>query len=228
MTKLNKRVSVAAALAGAAMIALTGATAGVAEAKKLPGATKTRSFDEGKVTMRLFDESYTVRRAVTHVPTSREVWVSGKVAVTTSGDVKGGNVRAGYLVGCQLGFGADSGAGVGGEFDFLKLPATPVPDDEILGALDDAFTPNAGVRGGFTLAPGQAVYVPVIKASAGGREADSFNFGAARGGVAYSQERFGVDGCAGHASARAMVTVRVGTPTFKGNITMYGKPFSLG
>ncbi len=215
MIQLNKRVLSGAALAGAAMIAVTGATAGVAEAKKLPGASKTRSFDEGQVTMRLFDESFTVRRAVTNVQTSREVWVSGKVVVNTSGDVEGGNVRAGYIVGCQLTFGAEGGGGGGVGYNWGG---------------DDAGTSNqdANVGGGVSLSPGEAVYVPVINAAVGGEAVDSFDFTKARGGMAYSQERFGVDGCAGRASARAMVTVRVATPTFKGNITMYGKPFSLG
>nr|WP_308469738.1 hypothetical protein [Gordonia spumicola] len=34
--------------------------------------------------MRLYDESATISRAVTNIPTSREALVSGKIAVTTS------------------------------------------------------------------------------------------------------------------------------------------------
>lgn len=224
MTTISKRVMTGAAVAGAALIAVTGITAGTAEAKKLPGATKTKSFEEGTVQIRLYDESYTIRRAVTNVPTSREVWVSGKVRVNTSGAVKGGNVNAGYLVGCQLNFGASGG--VGGT---MVAPNTPggwglKADGE------GPFSPKnmPGGSGAFTLSPGQAAYVPVIKMAVGGNDVNSFDFGSARGGMAYSQERFGVDGCAGHAEAMAKVTVRVSTPTFRGNITMYGKPFSLG
>ncbi|MCK0439711.1 MspA family porin [Gordonia alkaliphila] len=216
MKNLTKRVVAPVAVAGAAMIALTGVTAGVAEAKNLPGATKTRSFDEGSVTIRLFDESARITRAVTNVPTSREVQVSGKVAVTTKGGVKGGNINVGYLVGCQLSFDAGGGVSGGGTYTFNPSGnASP-------------FAPSGGVTGTAAIAPGQAVYVPVIKASIGGNPVNSFDFNNARGGVAYSQERFGVDGCAGYAEAMAKVTVKVSTDTFKGNITMYGKPFSLG
>lgn len=213
MKNLNKRVVAGAAVAGAALIAVTGATAGVAEAKSLPGASKSRSFDGGSVNIRLYDESARITRAVTNIQTSREVWVSGKVRVTTSGDVKGGNINAGYLVGCQVNFGA-KGSGDAGVSNKGWSTFDPTPD--------------ASVGGGFTLSPGEATYVPVIKTTIDDEAVNSFDFGDARGGVAYSQERFGVDGCAGYASAMAKVTVKVATDTFKGNITMYGKPFSLG
>ncbi|MFT3715941.1 MAG: MspA family porin [Gordonia sp. (in: high G+C Gram-positive bacteria)] len=225
MSNVKKRVLSGAAVAGAALVGIAGITAGAAEAGKLPGATKTRSFDAGSVTIRLFDESYKITRAVTNVPTSREVFVSGKVRVTTSGDVKGGNIGVGYIVGCQLNFGASANGGAGVDIDNT---------DAITGAISSGtFTPatpspSGGVGGGFSLSPGQAAYVPVIKANVGGNSVDSFNFGDATGGVAYSQERFGVDGCAGHAEAVAKVTVKVSTDEFKGNISMYGKPFSLG
>ena len=214
MKNLNKRVAAGVAVAGAALIAVTGATAGLAEAKPLPGASKSRSFDAGSVNIRLYDESARITRAVTNVPTSREVWVSGKVRVTTSGDVKGGNINVGYLIGCQLNFGAGADGGAGVEYG-------PLQDSPEL-------DPSAGVSGAFELSPGEAKYVPVIKTTINDEAVNSFNFGNARGGVAYSQERFGVDGCAGHAEGMAKVTVKVATDTFKGNITMYGKPFSLG
>ncbi|UQE75863.1 MspA family porin [Gordonia sp. PP30] len=220
MKNLNKRVVTVAAVAGAALVAVTG-TAGVADAQKLPGATKTRSFDEGSITMRLYDESARIERAVTNVPTSREVWVSGKVAVTTKGGVKGGNINVGYLIGCQLNFGASVGGS--GQYD---VPFGPLAAQDAKPGWNSDNVP--GVNGGFELSPGKAAYVPIIKTSINGNDVNSFNFNQARGGVAYSQERFGVDGCAGHAEGMAKVTVRVATDTFKGNITMYGKPFSLG
>lgn len=218
MTNMKKRVVIGMAVAGAAVVATTGITAGAAEAGKLPGASKTRSVEGGSVSIRLYDESYRITRAVTNIPTSREVWVSGKVRVTTSGDVKGGNINVGYLIGCQLEFGAGANGGAGAEIKDWKEPKP---------------TPSLGGGAGFTLGPGQAGYVPVINAAVTTSNGDddvanSFDFGDARGGVAYSQERFGVDECAGYAQGMAKVTVKVSTATFKGNVTMYGKPFSLG
>lgn len=217
MTTIKSRVLAGAALASAAVIGVTGISAGDAHAGKLPGFTKNKKLGEaGSVTIKLTDESVRITKAVTNVPTSREVWLSGKVRVSTAGEVQGGNVAVGYVVGCQLNFGASGGAG----------------GDLSAGMQDGSFGPNdpqaednpIGTSAGFTLSPGEAKYVPVIKLG----EVDSFNFSSARGGVAYSQERFGVDGCAGYAEAMAKVTVQVSTDTFKGNVTLYGKPFSIG
>ena len=69
----------------------------------------TRTLVDGTpVTVQLFDEYVNVQRAVTNVQTSREVWVSGKVKVTVGGKAEGGSVNAGYLVGCQVNFGASA------------------------------------------------------------------------------------------------------------------------
>lgn len=225
MQKTTKsRLTAYTLAAGVALIA-SSSLAGGADAQTLPGGTKTAQLGGGdSVTIKLFDESATVKRAVTSVPTSREVWVSGKVRVTTSGDVKGGNVTAGYVVGCQLNTGAKGGGsgGLGTSFDPSALPKQQLP-----------FTPpkpldGTGGSGTVAIAPGQAAYVPVIRTSINGNAVDSFSFRDKSGGVTYSQERIGVDGCAGFAEARAMVRVKVATDTFKGNVTLYGKPFSLG
>ncbi|AVL99761.1 hypothetical protein C6V83_05190 [Gordonia iterans] len=216
MKRMNKRAAAGAAVAGAALIAVSGVTAGTAEAGKLPGGFKQKNLGDGNsLSIRLYDESVQITRSVANNHFSREVFVSGKVRVTTAGDVKGGNINVGYLVGCQVTFGAGAGA-EGGVEQGLTEGATPEP--------------SLGADAGFKLGPGQAGYQPVISAKVGDDDevTNSFNFGNARGGVAYSQERFGVDGCAGHASAVAKVTVRVATDTFKGNVTLYGKPFSLG
>lgn len=218
---MNKRVvrglTASAAIAGAVVVGAT--TAAPANAFALPGAVKTKNLGEGSVTIRLFDESARISRAVTNIPTSREIMVSGKVRVTTSGAVKGGNINAGYVVGCQVNFGA--GVGAKGQID---------------GALDKksgeyAFKLNqekSGGSGQIELSPGKAAYVPVVNTVIGDDTVNSFTFKGAQGGVAYSGERFGVDGCAGYAQAQARVTVKVSTDTFKGNVTLYGKPFSIG
>ncbi|MEJ9078743.1 MULTISPECIES: MspA family porin [Gordonia] len=209
--KKNSRILAVAGVVGAAAMAFTGVAAGHADAGKLPGSFKHKNLGDGNgITIRLYDESVRVSRAVTNIPTSREAWVTGKIAVSTTGDIEGATITAGYLVGCQLNFGADAGAGTG----------------DI--ALDSPSLEGASGTGGFNLGPGEAGFYPIIKASVDGEDVNSISFANGRGGLAYSQERFGVDGCAGHASARALVKVQVSTDTFKGNVTTYGKPFSLG
>ncbi|MGB3699076.1 MAG: MspA family porin [Gordonia sp. (in: high G+C Gram-positive bacteria)] len=216
---MNKRVvrglTASAAIAGAVVVGAT--TAAPANAFALPGAVKTKNLDGGSVTIRLYDEAARVSRAVTNIPTSREVMVSGKVRVTTAGGVKGGNINAGYVVGCQVNFGA--GVGAHGKI-------TGGPTDE--GYAFSASPKDFGGTGQIELSPGKAAYVPVVSTVIGDDTVNSFTFKGAQGGVAYSGERFGVDGCAGYAQAQARVTVKVSTDTFKGNVTLYGKPFSIG
>lgn len=224
--KFARRGAAVAAAVGAVAVGLSSLGAGAAAAGPLPGGTVNKTFANGAgVTIQLYDEFVNVQRAVSNVPTSREAWVSGKVRVTTRGGAEGGAITAGYLVGCQLNFGANAGAGAGGK--------TELTDGKLFDGAGEwtgleRSNPNAtlsaDVTGGFTLGPGQAAFVPVI--NTGG--ANSFNFTSGTGGVAYSQERFTVNGCAGHAEAKALIQVQVSTDDFKGNVSLWGKPFSLG
>lgn len=211
---ITRRVVAAAGLTGAVAMGLTSLAAGGATAGSLPGGTVTRTLVDGTpVTVTLFDEYVNVQRAVSNVPTSREVWLSGKIKVTVGGKAEGGSVNAGYLVGCQVNFGASAGGDAG---------------------IDSSGTGAAGGSAGFTLGPGQATYFPIIETTSGTDTAyedyhvNSYSFKGKKGGVVYSQEKFGLDGCAGYASAKAKVKVTVSTDAVKGVITLYGKPFSIG
>lgn len=208
---------------------------GQAEAASLPGVQKSRSVPGGEIAISVFDQRYSIQTPVTNVPTSREVLVSGKVRVRTSGEIEGATVTPGYLIGCQLNFGASSSASgaittVEDDQASISVPtfdpvtgaptgtqSVPVPVDK-----------GSALKAGFTLAPGAAKFVPVIKTSINGSTVSSFTFSGNNGGVAFSQERFGVDGCAGFAQARPIVNVKVASDTFKGSVTLYGKPFSIG
>jgi len=232
MSRKQKSAALAAALVVASVAVGTVAGAGTADAGKLPGASGTKKVGGGKVTIRLFDEYSSIQRAVTNVPTSREVWLSGKVKVTTAGDIKGATVTPGYLVGCQLSFNAGMGSSIGVTTDEDSQLSTTVnvPTQngtvpiEINTPIDDSSGASAKVK----IKPGQVKFQPVINANVGGDVTNSFTFTNGVGGVTYSQQKFGVDGCAGFAEARAIVNVKVSTDDFKGNITLYGKPFSIG
>ncbi len=224
MKKINSRVAAGVGLAGAAVMGLTSLGAGGAVAGPLPGGFVTKTLVDGTpVTVRLSNEFVNVQKAVTNVATSREVWMSGKVTVTVGGKAEGGSIAAGYLVGCQVNFGAGAEGGAGATF-------TPQTDGTVTAAPSE----STGAKAGFTLGPGEASYVPIIDTTSGDSTAykdynvSDYTFKGARGGVAYSQEKFGLDGCAGYASAKAKVKVTVSTDSVKGVITLYGKPFSLG
>ncbi|MFM9379080.1 MspA family porin [Gordonia sp. VNK21] len=224
--------------------AATVLTAGAADAASLPGISKTKKAGGGSVSIRVYDQKSSIQQSVANNPFSREVWLSGKIKVTTGGDIEGASVTPGYLIGCQLNFGAQAGADSGITADGNALATalgdtaaavieaasgsapTTVPDFSDVVAPDDDST--NGPTAGFTLSPGDAKFVPVIRVKVGDEVTNSFTFAKGVGGVTYSQERFGVDGCAGFAEARTIVNVQVSTDTFKGNVTLYGKPFSIG
>lgn len=219
--KITRRAAAVAGAAGVAVMGLTSLGAGGAAAGPLPGGSVTKTLVDGTpVTIRLTNEYVNVQRAISNVPTSREVLLSGKVRVTVGGEAKGGSIKAGYLVGCQVNFGGGEGGTEGG----AKVPydGSAISDQEI------------GANASFSLGPGEAKYVPIIDQTSGDNTAyedynvSDYTFKGKTGGVAYSQEKFGLDGCAGYASAKAKIQVKVSTDAVKGIVTLYGKPFSLG
>ncbi|GGF34150.1 MspA family porin [Williamsia phyllosphaerae] len=225
-----RSVAAAAAIASVSAVALASLGAGNAAAGKLPGGFTTQTLADGtKVTVQLKDEFVTRARSGAANATTRNVWTSGKVLVTVGGSgATGGSVNAGYIVGCQVDLSDGGSAGSGGSFGYEPGTAADPADNAI--ANSDT---NVAPTGSISIAPGAAKFVPVLDSGVGkyngGDTADStFSFAGKRGGIAYSQETFQVNGCAGYASAKASVTVKVSTDAVDGYVTLYGKPFSLG
>lgn len=215
-----RSVAAAAAIASVSAVALASLGAGNAAAGKLPGGFITQKLADGtSVSVQLKDEFVTRARSGAANATTRNVWVSGKVLVTVGGSgATGGGVNAGYLVGCQVDFSQGGSGGGSGNLSSLT---------------NNSGDTDAGANGSVTIAPGVAKFVPVLDSGVGkyndSEVADSsFEFAGKRGGIAYSQETFQVNGCAGYASAKAAVTVKVSTDAVDGYVTLYGKPFSLG
>jgi hypothetical protein len=212
-TSTKRRVGAAAGLAAVSAVALSSLGAGAAAAGPLPGGfTSSTLVDGTKVTVRLFDEFVDRRQPSTvALPTSRNVLVSGKVLVTVGGSgATGGAIDAGYIVGCQLNFGASADAAGG------------LNTEQLLGA-DSDFS-DSSIGSSFELSPGKANAVSVVKDG----DNTGFEFKGTRAGLAYSQEQFRVDGCAGFAEAKAYVKVKVSTDAVDGYVTLVGKPFSIG
>jgi hypothetical protein len=212
----SRRIAAAAGIAGVSAVALAAMGTGAAAAGPLAGGKTTQTLDDGtQVTVSLFGENATISPAMSAIPTSRNVWLDGKIAVNISGNAEGGNIEAGYVVGCQLNFGASAGASGGVN---AALPSTPG------GTITPV--PNAGGTAGFSLAPGEAKYVAFFSDEKGNNT--GFDFEGATGGLAYSQETFAVHSCAGFAEAKAYVKVTVETESTTGIVTLWGKPFSIG
>ncbi|MCX2962733.1 MspA family porin [Gordonia sp. Z-3] len=218
---ITRRAAAAAGVAGVAVMGVTSLGAGGAAAAPVPNTTITKTLVDGTpVTIQLFGQNANITQPLIPFPTTREVWVSGKVRVTVGGEAEGGTVSAGYIVGCQVsvGLGAEGGVTGGAE-------ATPNTDGGVDVAPDGAGTAGASI----SLGPGEAGYVPIVQEADSDDDAvNSYTFTGNRGGVAYSQEKFGVTGCGGYAEAKAKIKVTVSTDSVKGVITLYGQPFSLG
>lgn len=222
MKKINKRVAATAGAAGAVVIGLASLGAGGAAAAPLPNKTMTKTLMDGtKVTVSLTGQNVVVQRAVTNVVTSREVWGSAKVKVSINGKADGGTIKAGYQVGCQVNFGAGAGADGGAS-------AAPSANGGV------TVTPSAGANAGVTLGPGQVSTYWIINTTSGDSTAyknynvNDYTFKGNSGGVAFSQEKFGVDGCAGYAQGRVIASVTVNTDAVKGVVGIASAPFSLG
>ena len=224
---ITRRVVAAAGLAGAVAMGLTSLGAGGATAGPLPGGTITKTLVDGTpVTVQLFDEYVNVQRPISNVPTTREVWLSGKVRVTVGGKAEGGSIKVGYDVGCQVNFGGPdvSVPGVSGGVDYSD------PSNVTAGGGLDGDSVGAGV----SLGPGEVNRVWLINETSGSDtsykdyELNAYSFKGQKGGVAYSQQQFKVESCAGYAAARAFVQVTVSTDAVKGVVVLNGKHFSLG
>lgn len=189
-----------------------------AAAGPLPGASAKADLGGGTTMVaRLDDErvSYATGR-VAAIPTSREVWVSGKIRVGLTGSANGGVVKGGYVVGCQvnlLGSSTSGNAGVNSS-----------------GAVTG---PTLGST--LTLGPGQAAYVPIINQTNSMVDStndfykiNGYSFQGTKASVVYSQEPLRLNGCAGYAQARARVTIQVSTPTARSETVLWGRPFSIG
>lgn len=225
---ITRRVAAVAGVAAAAAVGMTSLAAGGALAGPVPGGKVTKTLADGTpVTVALYDQNVNIQRAVTNVQTSREIWASGKVSVTVGGKAEGGSIKAGYLVGCQVNFGASAGVDTGiSTGDTSGFPDADTANNTPGGTA----TSDAGV----TLGPGAVKTLWLINTTSGSDTAyDSYNvndysFKGNSGGVQYSQEQFGVDGCAGYASAQPIVQVTVSTKSVKGVVTLRGAAFSLG
>ncbi|KSU58465.1 MULTISPECIES: MspA family porin [unclassified Gordonia (in: high G+C Gram-positive bacteria)] len=224
---ITRRVVAAAGLAGAVAMGLTSLGAGGATAGPLAGGTITKTLVDGTpVTVQLFDEYVNVQRPISNVPTTREVWLSGKVRVTVGGKAEGGSIKVGYDVGCQVNFGGGevSVPGVSGGLDY-----TDPSNVTVGGGLD-----GEEVGGGFSLGPGEVKRQWLVNETSGddtaykGYNVNAYTFKGQKGGVVYSQEQFKVESCAGYAAARAFIQVTVSTDAVKGVVALNGKPFSLG
>ncbi|EHI45790.1 hypothetical protein OPAG_04281 [Rhodococcus opacus PD630] len=222
----------AAGVVAAATVAIGLLSTGAANADTfvpLQDGNITQTLLDGTVvTVRQTGNSANISPSMGSTPLHRNVWASGTIDVSIDGGTaKGGTIDAGYIVACQLDFGGEASGGAEGGASWTDLQS----DSMTVGDLVD--TGNTAVGGGISIAPGEAKNVPILDVEYTddyGAEAhkSSFKFTGKSGGFTYSDETFGVSGCAGYAQARSYAKVTVSTDSVDGTVTLWGQPFSLG
>jgi len=223
---ITRRVVAGVSLAAVSAIGLSGLGAGGAVAGKVPGSTVTKKLVDGTpVKVELFGQNVRYKNSIVEsFNLTREVWVSGKVRVTVGGEAKGGNIAAGYIVGCQVNIGIGNTTSITGGVKSTLTPSSTGATVGTTGAIDPISNSTA-----LELGPGQAGFVPIIQETDDDDDAvNAYSFKGKKGGAAYKDETFRIEGCGGFAEAKAKVKVTVNTDAVKGVITVYGKPFSLG
>ncbi|MBV6761780.1 MspA family porin [Rhodococcus opacus] len=225
---INRKNGARLAAAGAAVAATVGfMSVGAANADTfvpLPGGSVTETLADGTVvTINLTDESANVSPSLGSTPLHRNVWVSGRATVNLQGGTaKTSYIYPGYILACQV----DFGAGVSG-----NAGASVTPSQLATGAA--SIPVSGGTTGGVTLGPGQAVDAAILDIEMADAYGSEIHWGAHyfqgdAGSVAWSDSTLGVSGCAGYAQARSYVKVEVETENVKSTVTLWGQPFSIG
>ncbi len=222
---MNKRFASLSAVTGAVVVSATAAMIAAPAAQAdtrvvLPAQKQTLTMGDGtKVTMFRTGERATVNASVGGTPLHRNAAVSGKYEIRTSEPVKKIQVRAGYIVGCQVNVG-----GMGHSMDGNA--------DAGASATSNVTTENMGET--ITLGPGQAAVYYITDTE----KADDFGNEKHEPKVTYKKKqrvRFSyynsqltLNGCGGYAQARSTANVLIETKHATEWLTFFGRPFAMG
>ena len=235
MTKLAIRGAAVAAAAGVAIGALSTGAANADTFIPLPTDTASNTVGGSKVTLKISNQSARLSPGMVAVPTTRNAWVSGTISVTIDGaKADGGSIAAGYLVGCQINFGAKATAGAS------ATPGLGFDGGGVTGLDGMGAKATGNVGGTITLSAGQvgAQYLVFDRATwpQPGDEispdwntpSNSFKFKGKSGSLSFNDQTIGVDQCAGYAQARFFAVVKAKVGNSEGHTTLWSKPFTLG
>lgn len=239
--KNNKTAVVRVAAIGAVgAIALGFWSAGAASADTfvpLPDNEISKTLIDGTtVTIKGFGQSGLVSPSMGLTPTQRNVWVTGNYTVETS-NPGGASIEPGFLVGCQVDFGAGLSGGLDGSFgqgNTVELEPGTL-DLKIDRTQPNTYSIGAGLN--LDLAPGQLNDVKLVSETTNAKidgvtvatkTSHSFDFAGNSGGYTYADETLGVSGCAGFAEARSYVNVTIDNNAVTSTVTLWGQPFSIG
>ncbi|WP_018178405.1 MspA family porin [Jongsikchunia kroppenstedtii] len=195
------------------------AVAGIAGAAPAHGiGTSTVSLDNSPLTMTVQVIDSHSRPAGQSTPNAalfnHAATVSERANVRFNGKVSGGQMVAGYLIGCQadlssgLSLGVSPGIGLG-----ASLGASPG---------SNSLSPSANLGGNIslTLAPGEVTAVKVIDATLGDHATSPYQ-------VEHAATALNLSQCGGRASAVPFVTATLNSDAGTLQTTAYGKQFDF-
>lgn len=203
--------------ASAATALIGGLSTGAAHADQfveLPAVSVTETLTDGSAITVTGDDSAVISPSMGATPLHRNVWVSGRVEVTGGPSMTDGRMEVGYILGCQVAFGAGADAGAGAD----------IREDTVVDA-------SAGAD--ITLGPGEVARYPILKISQKDENGDSetvgyYKFEGNTASFTYADKTFGLTGCAGNAQARMYASVTAYEKGAKTKVTVYGQPFGIG
>jgi hypothetical protein len=211
------RRSIATAIIATA--AASTAVAGIADAAPARGTgTSTVSLSNSPLTMTVQVIDSHSRPAGQNTPNAavfnHAATVSERANIRFAGKVTGGQMVAGYLVGCQadlssgLSLGVSPGIGLG-----ASLGASPD---------SNSLSPSANLGGNIslTLIPGQVTAVKIIDATLGDHVTSPYQ-------VEHAATALNLSQCAGRASAVPFVTATLNADAGTLQTTAYGKQFDF-
>ncbi|MFW0784500.1 MspA family porin [Gordonia sp. CPCC 206044] len=225
---VSNRFSRNACRAGAVVVGLIAAAPllgqGVAQADtqvRLPNQTVVKRLNDGStLTITRTNERARINPSLGGTPLHRNAWVSGRYDLKSSDKKSRIGIGAGYIVGCQMTFGAKS-----------TTDGKASPSLSESGGVN--ITGTASTGGSVTIGPGQAAMFSINDAEYqdpfGSRgHSKSVKFRNGEGALAYTNATMMINGCAGYAQARSFAKVSVQTEKTTQVVNLYGKPFSLG
>lgn len=215
---LRRSVFQAAGVTSAVTVALGCLATGAARADQfveLPPVSVNEPLSDGSTVTVTSDDSAVVSPSMGSTPLHRNVWVSGNVEMSAGASVTGGRMEVGYIIGCQVAFGA--GAEAGGDADFR----------------DTKTVVNASAGAEVTLGPGEVARYSILHIDQKDDNGDTetvgyYKFDGNTARFTYADKTFGLSGCAGYAQARLYANVTAYEKGSKTKVTIYGQPFSIG
>ncbi|QHN24716.1 porin [Gordonia pseudamarae] len=181
----------------------------------LPRVQTVSRLSDGSAITVTADDRARISPSMGGTPLHRNVWVSGTVRVKASRTMTKGRLEVGYIIGCQVAFGA----GADGE--------------STSEAGDSAVEVDASAGGEITLGPGDVERQPVLSFTQKDDNGDTervgyYTFDGHSASLTFTDKTFGLTGCAGYAQARLYANVTAYEKSSKTKVAVYGKPFSIG